>query len=73
MYPIRDGPHRWMCASLTEARSTFASAFVARHTPHVTGLESPAGGTTDVHSRKRTYIGTFLQIQDHLFSEYNVI
>ena len=57
--------------SRAQARSKFASAFVARHTPHVTGLESPAGGTTDVHSRKRTYIGTFLQIQYHLSSEYN--
>jgi len=54
----------------TEARSKFASAFVARHTPHMTGLESPAGGTTDVHSRKRTYIGTFIQIQYHILSEY---
>jgi len=60
--------HCWVCS---EARSKFASAFVARHTPHVKGVESPAGGTTDVHSRKRTCIGTFLQVQYHLFSEYN--
>jgi len=54
-----------------DARSKFASAFMARHTPHVTGLESPAGGATGVHSRKRTYVGTLLQIQYRLFSEYN--
>jgi len=34
----------WESGALPEARSKFASVFGARHTPHVTGLESPAGG-----------------------------
>jgi len=55
------GGRRHSHDQLSEARSKFASFSVARHTPHVTGLESPAGGTTNAHSRKRTYIGTFLK------------
>jgi len=44
-----------------QARSKFAFVFVARLTPQMTNLESPAGGPTDAHTRKRTYIGTFFR------------